>query len=76
MYIGDLFNQRIRKVTVSNGIITTIAGTGSGTYSGDNVPATSAALWNPSQIAVDSSGRATLALLLTLSFNSIGHFDF
>ncbi len=55
-YIADYYNQRIRKVTVSTGIITTIAGTGTGSYSGDNGPATSAALLLPTDIAVDLEG--------------------
>ena len=37
-------------------IITTIAGTGVGGYSGDNGAATSAALYGPSGVAVDASG--------------------
>ena len=39
------------------GIITTIAGTGSASYSGDGGAATSAALNNPYGVAVDASGR-------------------
>ena len=58
VYIGDTLNSRIRKVTVSTGmIITTIAGTGSGSYSGDGGAATSAALYYPRGVAVDASGR-------------------
>ena len=57
VYIGDRNNQRIRKVTVSTGIITTIAGTGSFSYSGDNGAATSATLNYPNGVAVDASGR-------------------
>ena len=57
MYIADYLNNRIRKVTVSTGIISTIAGTGSGSYSGDNGAATSATLYRPSGVAVDASGR-------------------
>ena len=56
MYISDYFNHRIRKVTVSTGIITTIAGTGTSSYSGDNGQATSAALYNPRGVALDASG--------------------
>ena len=57
VYIADAGNHRIRKVTVSTGIITTIAGTGTGSYSGDNGAATSATLYNPFGVAVDASGR-------------------
>ena len=56
VYIADTSNHRIRKVTISTGIITTFAGTGASSYSGDNGPATSAALYNPRGVAVDSAG--------------------
>ncbi len=62
MYISDTYNNRARKVTVSTGIITTFAGTGSTIYSGDDGPATSAALSSPCGIALDSSGTITIAL--------------
>ena len=57
---GDIFlvdsgNQRIREV--SNGVITTIAGTGSPGYSGDGGPATNAELNHPSGIAIDTAGK-------------------
>ena len=38
-------------------IITTIAGTGTGSYSGDNGAATSATLYWPFAAALDASGR-------------------
>ena len=57
VYIADKYNHRIRKVTVSTGIISTIAGTGTGSSSGDNGAATSATLYYPAGIAVDASGR-------------------
>ena len=56
VYIADYYNNRIRMVTVSTGIITTIAGTGTASYSGDNGPATSATLDSPIGVAVDSAG--------------------
>ncbi len=57
LYIADSGNSRIRKVTASTNVISTIAGTGSGSYSGDNGEATSAALYNPVGVAVDTSGK-------------------
>ena len=56
VYIADRNNHRIRKVTISTGIITTFAGTGTNSYSGDNGPATSATLYYPHGVAVDSAG--------------------
>ena len=55
VYIADRDNNRIRKMTTS--IITTIAGTGTGSYSGDDGAAISATLYAPSGVAVDTSGR-------------------
>ena len=43
--------------TSSQDIITTIAGTGSSSYSGDNGAATSATLNSPFGVALDASGR-------------------
>jgi hypothetical protein len=56
VYIADTGNHRIRKVTVSTGIITTFAGTGASSYSGDNGAATSATFCYPYGVAVDASG--------------------
>ena len=39
-------------------IISTIAGTGAGSYSGDNGAATSAAIYGPFGVTVDSSGTS------------------
>ncbi|MEI8204074.1 MAG: T9SS type A sorting domain-containing protein [Bacteroidota bacterium] len=56
-YIADDGNSRIRKVTVATGIITTVAGNGTFGYSGDNGPATSAALNGPEGVGVDALGN-------------------
>ncbi len=61
VYIADYSNNRIRKVTVSTGIVTTIAGTGTAGYSGDSGAATSATLKYPSGVTLDSSGGANTA---------------
>ncbi len=62
VYIDDSSNDCIRKVTVSTGIITTIAGTGSTGFSGDGGAAISATLNSPYSVTVDSSGMITIAL--------------
>ena len=65
VYIGDTSNNRVRKVTISRGIITTIAGNGgTGSYSGDNGQAAAAGLYGPSGVAVDSSGRQVYFLFV------------
>jgi len=59
-YIADSSNNRIRKVFL-NGTIITFAGNGTGGYSGDGGPATSAQLRYPTGVAVDSSGNVFIA---------------
>ena len=54
LYVADSFNNRVRKVA-KDGVITTVGGSGAFGFSGDNGPATSAAL-SPGAIAVDAAG--------------------
>ncbi len=63
VYIADVINNRIRKVTASTGIITTFAGVGTTGFSGDGGAATSAELRYPWAVALDSSGTYHLKLL-------------
>jgi hypothetical protein len=62
--VGNIFisdrSNRIRQVN-TGGIINTIAGTGTGNYSGDGGPASSATLSEPSDVAVDSAGNLYVA---------------
>ncbi|MFI5148971.1 MAG: T9SS type A sorting domain-containing protein [Bacteroidia bacterium] len=60
IYIADNSNNRIRKVSPA-GLITTIAGTGTGGYGGDGGPATSALLNFPNGIALDGAGNIYIA---------------
>ncbi len=68
LYIADTFNNRVRKVDASTGIITTYAGdgyqdplTGMGRYAGDGGPATQASLYFPRQVAFDAGGNFYIA---------------
>ena len=59
VYIADSHNNRIREV--SNGNISTIAGTGTAGFGGDGGAATSAQLALPSAVAVDATGNLYIA---------------
>ena len=57
VYFADYNNDVVRKISVSTGIITTIAGTGNAEYSGDGGPAASAGLKWPEFVNVDTQGN-------------------
>ncbi len=63
LYIVDTGNNRIRKVTASTGIITTVAGSGARGFGGDggSATATAAKLNWPRGVAVDGSGNIYIA---------------
>lgn len=61
IFIADTQNNRIRRVDVITGLITTVAGNGTGTYAGDGGAATSASLWFPSFVIVDNSENIFIA---------------
>ncbi|PCH67244.1 MAG: hypothetical protein COC01_06190, partial [Bacteroidetes bacterium] len=60
VYIADYSNHRIRRIDTA-GIIITIAGTGTGGYSGDGGAATSTQLNYPSGVEVDAQGNVYVA---------------
>jgi len=60
IYIGDTHNQRVRMVTFSTGIISTLAGTGVKGFTADGSTAT-AALARPRGVGVDSGGTVYVA---------------
>jgi len=59
-YIADSGNNRIRMIDPS-GTISTIAGTGTSGYSGDGGAATSAKLYNPIGVSLDTAGNLYVA---------------
>ena len=60
LYIADSRNHLVRKISTTN-VVTTIAGNGTQSYSGDNSPATSATLDTPTGLAFDSTGNLYIA---------------
>jgi len=65
VYVTDYVNNRIRRVSISNGIIASIAGDGpaipAGGFGGDGGPATLASLFAPSGTAVAANGNLYIA---------------
>lgn len=61
LYIADQSNNRVRRVDLATGVITTVAGDGTAAYSGDQVPATEASLAGPSGVALGADGLLYVA---------------
>ncbi|MFD0352401.1 RICIN domain-containing protein [Streptomyces sp. NPDC127110] len=59
LYIAEYHNNRVRKVTV-DGVISTIAGNGTGGFKGDGGPAVAAQLNHPYSVAVAVDGTGDL----------------
>jgi trimeric autotransporter adhesin len=57
LYIADYLNNVIRKVDAKTQIITTVVGTGTAGYTGDNGPATAATLNLPDRVSVNGAGN-------------------
>jgi hypothetical protein len=56
LYFADCLNHRVRRISTS-GIITTVAGNGTGGFSGNGGAATAAAMLGPTYIRFDHSGN-------------------
>lgn len=71
LYIADHGNSRIRTISAT-GIISTFAGNGSTTHSGDGGPAISAGITFPFSLARDAAGNTYIAENATFSGQGIG----
>jgi sugar lactone lactonase YvrE len=61
LFIADTQNSTVRKISATGNIISTVAGTGTSSYSGDGGSAASATLKTPNGIALDSAGNLYIA---------------
>jgi sugar lactone lactonase YvrE len=61
LFIADQNNQRVRRVDAITKVITTVAGDGTATYSGDNGPGPAASLYYPNGVALDRGGALFIA---------------
>jgi sugar lactone lactonase YvrE len=61
LFIADAQNNRIRRVDALTGIVTTVAGNGTASFTGDGGLAINAGLNFPASVAVDRSGNLTIA---------------
>ncbi len=61
IFVSDTLDNRVRRIDVTTGIITTVAGTGAASDTGDGGAATSATLNTPFQIQVDAAGDIFIA---------------
>ena len=58
-------DNRVRKVSASTGLISTVAGNGTSGYIGDGIAATSAGLKEPIGVALDGAGNIYIADIIT-----------
>ena len=61
MYIADAYNDAMRKVAASSGIVSTFAGTGVEGLGGDGGQATGALLDTPTALVMDAAGNLYIA---------------
>jgi len=69
LYIADMHHNRVRKVDARTHIITTVAGTGTWGYSGDDGPATAATLAGPAGVAVAAEGKGRVTIFIADYYN-------
>jgi sugar lactone lactonase YvrE len=71
LYIGDYYNNRVRMLDLTNGIIYTVAGNGQGGETGDGGPSVEARLLNPHALTFDPNGNLLVTSAVTSSVRRI-----
>jgi trimeric autotransporter adhesin len=75
LYIGDEGNERVRRVDLHTGIITTYAGNGVTGFSGDHGPALEAEFRAPSGVLLDGADRLYIADQSNQRIRLVDHQD-
>jgi GT2 family glycosyltransferase/sugar lactone lactonase YvrE len=74
LIVADSDNNRVRRIDRDTGVITTIAGSGQGTYDGDDKPAVEAGLNGPTGVAAAMNGDIYIADSYNYRIRMIDHF--
>lgn len=61
IYLADTYNNRVRRIDLASGRVTTVAGNGTAGFSGDGGPATAAQLRWPRDVDLGPDGRLYVA---------------
>lgn len=75
IYFADYVNHRIRKINKTTGIISSVAGTGTFGYNGDNIVATAASLYYPYAVFVDTVGNIFIADAGNNRVRKVNYYD-
>ncbi len=73
LYITDTSHHRVRKVNLSSGIISRVAGTTSAGYNGDEIAAINAELSTPWSVVFDGSGNLYIADMFNWRIRKVDH---
>src|SRR6185369_16033284 len=57
VFVSDIFDNRIRRIDATTGLIATVAGTGEPGYNGDGRPGDTAMIYFPTGMRADGDGN-------------------
>jgi len=61
IFVADQYDHAVQELVISSSLVNIIAGTGTGGYNGDGIPANTAELYYPADVARDSTGNIYIA---------------